>query len=558
MALMWHILKKDLRRLRWLLIAWIALLTLGAIANGRGPFSSVDGDALRLLNTFVEFTRLVTVLWPVPIVGLLVHDDPLAGSDAFWLTRPIPRRTLFWSKLWLLVMGVAVPSLIADEVLMATFHVSARTLWLAAPELLLTSVAALALLFLAAAVTRRSWHFLVVLAVVATISGVVLQSLGVLRQIIAEQYPRPAAADETALFVGFALFIAGVLFAVRYHYARRQPEKATALAAAALLVAVMIGSSWPAGWQVFREPQVDEPWARDPTLTKLTFAPDPPRIFSTYDDTWGTFYYSVALPVALEGVPPSYAIDPITAETSFRLDNGDVVRGLRRSGMYTYIARSSPQRGLRTRGWSVDAGTAPARWEELWPVLLYLSPRDFARVDGRTGTYRGTLEYALRRYDDLGARPVRPGLVYAHGGESLAVLGTRQLDRGCLVAVRTTETVFAVDRMLRATVHHSFRRRGSGELLNSDEYRDTSEFSPLRIAGFGPARLRIRYDIVVLDKPDTGSRDTWQAPTCDEIDIVVERSQYAGRVVRTLDIPRLRIAGDYFLIKLPVSVPTSR
>jgi hypothetical protein len=100
MTIVRHILAKDLRRLRWLLLPWLVVV-----------FSRVAIDAARSDLAFDDFTRqlaldnvsglllFIDVPMLVLLVSALVHDEPLVGADAFWLTRPIPPRALMTSKL---------------------------------------------------------------------------------------------------------------------------------------------------------------------------------------------------------------------------------------------------------------------------------------------------------------------------------------------------------------------------------------------------------------------------------------------------------------------------
>ncbi|ATC64962.1 hypothetical protein CMV30_13855 [Nibricoccus aquaticus] len=101
MHLLWHIVKKDLRRL-W---PWLALLvgaTLARYANFYAP--GFDPERTRLAelwnraelidNLFLGLSLFATAL----IAAALVHQDPVIGDRSFWLTRPISGRRLLASK----------------------------------------------------------------------------------------------------------------------------------------------------------------------------------------------------------------------------------------------------------------------------------------------------------------------------------------------------------------------------------------------------------------------------------------------------------------------------
>ncbi len=109
MKLTWHIVIKDLRRLRLPLALWVCAFLL-EFAVG-----------LRLLNgsafSFASFNDIQTfdLLLFAPraaigylLVAALIFDDPLVGTTAFWPTRPISGARLMGAKLLaaLLIFGL--------------------------------------------------------------------------------------------------------------------------------------------------------------------------------------------------------------------------------------------------------------------------------------------------------------------------------------------------------------------------------------------------------------------------------------------------------------------
>jgi len=111
MRLAWHIARKDLFRLRTILLLWAALLTgqmgLALIqsnldANGYFPF---------LMGAWV-FSEIFVPLLGLGIVMAVLHDDSACDSDAFWLTRPIAGGLLLRSKLIVLFILAAFPALV--------------------------------------------------------------------------------------------------------------------------------------------------------------------------------------------------------------------------------------------------------------------------------------------------------------------------------------------------------------------------------------------------------------------------------------------------------------
>lgn len=112
MRLVWHIIWKDVRRLRWPLALWGAVILVQyAVWHGQRPHDEAGG--LR------RVTDMVLLLWGLHLVlgWLLVPqvmaDDPLLEERAAWRTRPISGGRLLAAKLGgIFVMVCVWPSLL--------------------------------------------------------------------------------------------------------------------------------------------------------------------------------------------------------------------------------------------------------------------------------------------------------------------------------------------------------------------------------------------------------------------------------------------------------------
>lgn len=113
MSLIWHIVKKDLRRMAVPVAIWCLLVALITIAMRTVPMmlddapSSGPGTAavvaaanwINLLEKFIGLAIGVQTSTAVILAAFFVQQDPLIGSRAFWQTRPISDRRLFAAKL---------------------------------------------------------------------------------------------------------------------------------------------------------------------------------------------------------------------------------------------------------------------------------------------------------------------------------------------------------------------------------------------------------------------------------------------------------------------------
>lgn len=117
MKTIWHLVKKDLLRLRWAWLLW-TLLLLGEIALAEFILTprSLDIDWFRQMTMTHLLLFVGHVVLVIVLVSLTVMDDSPAGDHAFWLTRPISGLKLLAAKFgvmflmfWLWPVLVAFP-----------------------------------------------------------------------------------------------------------------------------------------------------------------------------------------------------------------------------------------------------------------------------------------------------------------------------------------------------------------------------------------------------------------------------------------------------------------
>ncbi len=106
MNLTWHILRKDIGRLKWLLVAWAALgaYSLAFAKFGRLGLGEGDVDGILAFMAFVGLS--------LSLVAWIVQEDEVTQPGVFWRTRPISPIRLLSAKLILIgVVIVLLPSL---------------------------------------------------------------------------------------------------------------------------------------------------------------------------------------------------------------------------------------------------------------------------------------------------------------------------------------------------------------------------------------------------------------------------------------------------------------
>src|SRR5579859_282417 len=108
-----HIFRKDFRRLRWEILAALALTALLAWAQPRYPWQTPFDRALSIID--ISFVQ-VLVWWY--LIARVVHEEPLVGDGEFWLSRPYSRKSLLAAKTLFIAVFISLPALAAECIIL--------------------------------------------------------------------------------------------------------------------------------------------------------------------------------------------------------------------------------------------------------------------------------------------------------------------------------------------------------------------------------------------------------------------------------------------------------
>jgi len=265
MNLVTHIFKKDIRHLRGLLVAWFLLVLLQVGLSGSGLAASSDNMAWEIAFGIISFLiPTLQFLLILAIVPLLVHEEPLVGTTAFWFTRPISRHDLLKSKaLFCGGLLVLVP-LVVELVVLAANQASLGQLSMALPEILLNRLGVL-LMVAALAVLTPSFARFVLFAVLAFVAYMVVYfviyivTLFVNPMIMMRMASSPSLMASRAIIGGFVGVI-GYGAVVFHQYIRRRTKRSALLFAGVVILTMAM----PYLWQFdFMEAEIDPRLAVD-------------------------------------------------------------------------------------------------------------------------------------------------------------------------------------------------------------------------------------------------------------------------------------------------------
>ncbi len=260
-----HLVAHDLRSQRLVLLAFCLFVLVDAwLVSVPVPSPLLSARLALVLNG-------LRILMLVLATGVIVQQDALVGSTAFWRSRPISRATLLASKsLTLLTALVAFPGFVTWLV-WVWMGLYAGDAALVAASVMLEHAVVILLTAMAAVVTPSLTYL-----IVAGVAGGTMVSVinGVLLPALLTSWPfvgQSLQGYRPALYLG-TLFALGVP-AVAYQYLRMKEWHTAAFVAVALLAATVVTRFWPAAAPV-SFPPVD-PRVVNPQAVSLTALPGP-------------------------------------------------------------------------------------------------------------------------------------------------------------------------------------------------------------------------------------------------------------------------------------------
>jgi len=249
MKLVWHIVKKDLRALRWPLVVWVALIAakLGVGLILLTSNATADLQLFNLLNGLARILAILEVLGVV-LVAALIHQDMLVGSTAFWATRPISGGRLLTAKL--LGLGIIfglIPILVTLPWWLAC-HLGLWDIAGAAVETLGIHFLVVLLGLLLAVVTDGLGRFLLwTLALVAAIP-LTAAIMGSHFARVDAVIPADLATTRTVVVAGVALL--GIAVVVAHQFLTSRTWRSVSLIGATGATILMIALWWPWSWGI--------------------------------------------------------------------------------------------------------------------------------------------------------------------------------------------------------------------------------------------------------------------------------------------------------------------
>ena len=556
-----HILSKDLRRLRWSVIGWCALVGARTLVDTAGADIALGGFGLEFgIGELSALLSLMYALFLALLVSRLVHDEPLVGLDAFWITRPIASGALMRAKLVFAALLLLVVPLGGSVIVAAAFGTDAAGIARTVPVFALNQCILVVVLMALAAVTPSLTRY--ILAMLGVVAGfvVLMASAVIVTLLTVDEIPEGGditIPDPTPTVVGGTLILFTALAVIIYQYRTRRLGRALAIAGIGAAICFVVPERWT--WSLAAQPLAEMAAApQDTTALTVSLDGGRPRVVNEF--SFGRRRLArkqIAAHAIVTGVPPEFNVRSIVSRSRLDLP-GDVV--LQTGGDSSNATLGVVSGSTSGRGVSVEAALGGIRLltrsdmmdalsSEQWPALLNVSEADFMRYRGVAGRLATTLDLLLERPIARGALPLADGATADIGATHVSIVRVIRHATGCTVLVRRSyvESLFSRRqyRDFMYVLNNTARREAAGSSV-----RPVAQQEGFSAGGFylsvphvgGRGFVLEQYEIQFPgearpDGPSVDLDEAWLAGS----ELVVLEMVAAGRISRPLTIDGFRM-----------------
>jgi hypothetical protein len=557
-----HILSKDLRRLRWSVIGWSALVGARTLINTAGADIALGGFGAQFgIGELSALLSLMSVLLLALLVSRLVHDEPLVGRDAFWITRPIAPGALMAAKLVFAALFFLVVPLAGSVIVAAAFGTGAGDIARTIPVFALNQFILVTLLMALAAVTPSLTSYaLAIMGVIAAFVMVMASTVLVMLLVTEEigdgsdvRFP-----DPTPAVVGGMLIVLTALAVIIYQYRTRRLRGALTIAGIGVIALFLVTERWT--WSFAAQPRAEMATAPEdtPALT-VSLDGSRPRVSDAFTFRRRTSPRKViAARSIVAGAPPEFNVRTIVARSRLELAGGVVLQTGRgnSNGMLSGFVRGS----TAGRGMSVEAALGGVRLltrndamdglsSEQWPILLSVDEQDFVRHRSEPGRLTTKLDLIFERPIARGALPLADGATADISARHVSIVRVIRRATGCTILLRRSfvESLFSMPHY--EDFMYVLLNKTRGEAAGSDVHELSQE--GLSTGGFYMSAPHVGGRGFVLEQYElqfpAGARPDGPSVDLDEAwlggsELVVLEMMPAGLISRTVTIDEFRMA----------------
>jgi tetratricopeptide (TPR) repeat protein len=550
MSLLLHQFHKDGRRLRWLIALWTALILIQALvvmAAGLAPTGWAVHLSYELLATLLPLLQMLLTAVMVP---LLVHEEPLVGTTAAWLTRPLSRPMLLASKAFFTVTVLVLPPLAAELAVLA-LNGARSELALAAAEILLIQCALVTAVAALAAVTPNFAHFITWAAVIWTVQALATGALMLGRMASNPEsiwaWAEPSAFRSARIAALGGALVAGAVVVV-HQYLTRRTRRSVVLGVAGIVAVTLLGMDRPPkppgrpattegpGREVELMVDVDSVLATDAFSLQALAQPKK----------------TISAKVECAGTPPGTFCDIEDLTASLRFPDGALIR-VDRPHRPSFPRLHPPSIQQALGGASVVNAGLSSGLSGVSPDLFEVERAVYAERGWGPAVLEGSGTVTLKRYRVVARLPLKRGASHADGVEQTTITDVLRGPGSCQVVLRqrTLRLLLSGGSAPLQSLTATFFQPVSYVLVNPQRQQ---AFVPEMMPSFDFARIlsqatpggqRLSYDVTTLVftsesrfQPLPPLDDAW----LDGASLVALEAEAQGRAAARLLVPDFVLA----------------
>ncbi len=419
MNLTLHIVKKDLRALRWPILLWI-LVIVTKLGIGVAMLTADGTEGPEWFLRLDMFAKLMAGIECVCFVFMaaLIHEDLLVGTTAFWMTRPISGGRLLRAKL--LSIGLVfwvIPVLVSLPWWQGCGYGLREIAWAAAETVALQAIFVLVGLLWAVITDGYArflmWALLMVIAI-PSIGGLIAPHFTKTNAVVTPE------VGTSRMFVIVALAVAGIAAVVAHQFLTRRFWRSIAIIGTTVGLIIMTALWWPwdlqiaAKWHAYGESRVEANWPTTIAPAGLTLTlgnADLARAPGARADKPA----QLRVNYRVEGLPGSQALVPYVANFSLGWPDGTAEKGWSWVRPEQSLSRLITYRVLNqtpAEKWAHDDSLATQHIPAATATHLAASP----------ATYTLKVRYGVMEVESATSVPLQSGVRTRNGflGERLA------------------------------------------------------------------------------------------------------------------------------------------
>jgi len=550
MNLVFHQLKKDIFRTRIVLALWLILVVLQFSLIG---WNIKPGDNVMqtLATTLYELLTVFNYLLILVLVPLLIHQEPLVGTTAFWFTRPLAHSTVLVSKIYYVLLLVTLP-ILAQSIVFLVNGVTLHDVALAAPELFLDEISSVLIIATLAVLTPNFARFAIVGAIILIIWWLglfVLQMVQLMRN--PQAYVSTLASLTASRGLVSSLILIGFgVSVILLQYLARRVKLAISLAVTSVILSLLASHFWP--WD-FMKPSAhlvqDSEFKADSVSANLTSSIEARDEASIRGGPSLKGLYSN---ITFKDCPKGYIVKIGAIDSVLKSSNGQKIPLQSTNNQFNFSGNIDPDPDLIEKALDgMPVLNMDNTYQSEHP-LFNVERETYDRYASTPLHYSAKLDCTAYKYVVATELPLTKGAHFDRGSEHLIITDVLSQPNGVdlLLRQRKVNLLFAPS----GPDTNSYTQDRSSEvylLLNKVRHQavfqkrnNTFNFSMMENSMLVNEPLQISFG------PDDNNNRNWLAPPLDKAwlaDAVLVRLDLTpvATFTRTLDIPGFRLDGKF-------------